>query len=273
MNEIQQYKEFFEDIRQEDSHGEHWLARKLMPGLGYEKWERFVDSIERAIAAASNSGVDPDQHFSRRRESFGSRGPAAVDYRLTRYAAYLLAMNGDPRKPEIAAAQTYFAVRTREAETQVPQTYAAALRTAADYADRAERAEADLAEAQPKANSWDTLAASRGDFSVADAAKILSRDPAITVGRDQLFQELRGIGWIYRQRNDGRWRSYQSQINNGRLSELPQYYENSRSGELTLSAPQVRVAVKGLHELHKRFGGTARLQLDTQLSLIHGGNS
>ncbi len=96
---------------------EYWTGRDLMPLLGYDKWERFNDAIERAAIAVTNSGVDPSQHFSRLREESNGPGRPGIDYTLTRYAAYMVAMNGDPRKMEIAAAQTYFAVKTRQAET------------------------------------------------------------------------------------------------------------------------------------------------------------
>lgn len=86
-----------------------------MTPLGYEQWRRFEDAIERAMASAQNAGHDVDQAFCRVRQE-GTGGAPASDYRLTRFGSYLVAMNGDPRKPEVAAAQTYFAIKTREAE-------------------------------------------------------------------------------------------------------------------------------------------------------------
>jgi DNA-damage-inducible protein D len=105
----------FDAIRRIDEYGEWWSARELMPLMGYDQWRRFEDSIERALAAARNAGHDTDGAFCRRRQE-DTGGRPRQDYRLTRLAAYLIAMNGDPRKAEVAAAQTYFTVRTREAE-------------------------------------------------------------------------------------------------------------------------------------------------------------
>ena len=106
----------FDAIRRTRADGsEYWSARDLMPLLDYEKWERFSDTIERARAAIANSGLDADANASRLREPIAKT--TREDFHLTRYACYVVAMNGDPRKPAVAAAQTYFAVRTREAET------------------------------------------------------------------------------------------------------------------------------------------------------------
>ncbi|OYD88121.1 hypothetical protein CDG77_25385 [Nostoc sp. 'Peltigera membranacea cyanobiont' 213] len=106
----------FNTIRHLDDNGnEHWLARELMELLGYKKWERFVDTIDRAKIGCQNTGVSVQNHFTD--AGLYTRG-VPNDYHLSRYACYLVAMNGDPRKPEIAAAQSYFAVKTHEAETR-----------------------------------------------------------------------------------------------------------------------------------------------------------
>ena len=106
----------FERIKQAREDGtEFWSARDLMPLLGYEKWERFADSIGRAMASAANQGQAVEQAFSRCREE-GTGGRPREDYELSRFAAYLVAMNGDPRKTKVAEAQAYFAIKTREAE-------------------------------------------------------------------------------------------------------------------------------------------------------------
>ena len=179
----------FDGIRQVDDRGEFWSARQLMPLLGYDKWERFDDALTRAGSAAYNAGHHPDQHFSRLREK--GVGRPRADYRLTRYACYLVAMNGDPRKPEIAAAQTYFAVKTREAELvqqQIPQTYAEALRAAADKEEQRLEAErkreiaekvavaktAELEEAQPKIKVAEEFFDSDGLMGLRVAARSFS---------------------------------------------------------------------------------------------------
>lgn len=125
-----------------------------------------------------------------------------------------------------------------------------------------EAAEQQVRELEPAAQAWETLASADGDFAVADAAKILSRDPAIKLGRDRLFRHLREDGWAYRQGADGKHRAKQYAIDRGWLSEIPQSHYHPRTGELVLDPPQVRVTVKGVQELHKRLGGVAQLRID-----------
>jgi hypothetical protein len=106
----------FNAILRLDEEAEYWQARELMPLLGYTKWQKFCDAIERAIAACENSGNPIPENFLP--EAVKTSGRPQQDYKLSRYACYLVAMNGDSRKTEIAQAQTYFAIKTREAETQ-----------------------------------------------------------------------------------------------------------------------------------------------------------
>lgn len=110
----------FDAIRQWKSGREYWSARDLQHLLGYTKWEHFEEVIEKAMAACRNVGYDPQELFplAGKLQTRGNRGGTqeVKDYHLTRYACYLTAMNGDPRKSAIAQAQTYFAIKTREAE-------------------------------------------------------------------------------------------------------------------------------------------------------------
>lgn len=95
---------------------EFWSARDLMPMLGYSKWQDFSAAIDRAKIAAEVQGHNVENLFMGVHKKTGGR--PQQDYELARFACYLVAMNGDPRKPEIAAAMAYFAVKTREAETR-----------------------------------------------------------------------------------------------------------------------------------------------------------
>jgi DNA-damage-inducible protein D len=96
----------FDSIRRYHADGsEFWDARELMKLLGYAKWERFADAIERAKTSCEISGNDWAVNASHHREASGKTQRETVH--LSRFACYLIAMNGDPRKPEIASAQSY----------------------------------------------------------------------------------------------------------------------------------------------------------------------
>ncbi len=119
-NQITAPHKDFESIKKIDENGvEYWEARELMPLLGYENWQKAEEVIIRAARACINSGQDVDNHFylTVKMVEIGSNTVRKVgDYKLDRYACYLIAQNGDPNKPEIARAQTYFAVQTRRQE-------------------------------------------------------------------------------------------------------------------------------------------------------------
>ncbi|MGO8688157.1 MAG: DNA damage-inducible protein D [Thermoguttaceae bacterium] len=110
----------FEDLKKvNDYNAEYWSARDLQPLLGYSQWRRFENAVKKAITSCEQSGNDPDHHFASAGKPIpGGKGSVQVvpDYHLSRFACYLIAQNGDPRKPEIANAQKYFAVQTRRQE-------------------------------------------------------------------------------------------------------------------------------------------------------------
>lgn len=118
-----------------------------------------------------------------------------------------------------------------------------------------EAAEAKVAELAEPAHSWNQLAEASGDYSMREAAQILDRDPAINTGQNRLARYLREIGWC-----DRTGTPYQDQVDLGRIALRTRTYPHPRTGEQQTSR-QVRIAAKGLHELHKRLGGQGPLLL------------
>lgn len=122
-NKVVLLKTSFDDIvktyQGDTENVEYWLARDLMTILGYERWENFDKAINRAMDSCRTSEIPIENHFREvtKMVPLGSGAVRSVkDYMLTRYACYLIAQNGDPKKEEIAFAQSYFAVQTRKQE-------------------------------------------------------------------------------------------------------------------------------------------------------------
>ena len=117
---VQYNEQTFENIKHIDEYGnEYWLARELQGVLEYAQWRRFLDAVERAKLACKNSGYNVSDHFADvgKMIKAGKGAEREVeDVKLSRYACYLIVMNGDPRKEVIAVGQTYFAAKTRQQE-------------------------------------------------------------------------------------------------------------------------------------------------------------
>jgi DNA-damage-inducible protein D len=233
---------------------EFWSARDLMSPLGYTRWENFSAAIERAMIAAEVQDHSVDVLF--RGVTKKGSGRPQRDYELARFACYLVAMNGDPRKPEVAAAQHYFAVRTREAETTPAalagnDLIATALLEATKLLEAKDARIAELeraAVAAPKIGAVRRARDERSDLSVADAAKVLAHH-GVKTGGDRLFADLAERGWIFRGKRDGRWRVMQSAIDAGWMDALPQSHYHPRTRVRIVDPPQPRVTPKGIQKL------------------------
>jgi DNA-damage-inducible protein D len=275
----------FDAIRLVDNDGEYWHGRDLMKVMTYAAWRDFANAIDRAKIACRNSGHDVTSNFAPTRRISGTK--PADDYRLSRYACYLTAMEADPNKTAVANAKTYFAVQTRKAETAAtPKVLTDAeqalllARALVDADARREIAEsrADIEhtarviaeqerdELTPAAESWDRLVNATGDRAVREAAQVLARDPEIKrmkIGQTKLFELLRDLGWL-----DKKSMPYQVHVNNGRLV-LRMREWTDRDTKETHTSYQVRVTAKGIHDLRGHLTGAKPLQL--KLALVGDG--
>ena len=123
LTQIQDNLESIKKVTQDASPTEFWSARELMGILGYVTWRQFSEAIERAKESCKTSDQNVENHFLLA-PAKSTGGRPQEDCFLTRYACYLIAQNGDPRKPQIALAQTYFATQTRMTEEVVKNSKA-----------------------------------------------------------------------------------------------------------------------------------------------------
>lgn len=191
----------FDSIKRIGEDGaEYWSARDLMPLMGYGAWHNFMVPVDRARKSSENVGMncnfnDVVKVVERERRGSIER----KDVHLDRMAAYLVAMNGDPNKPEVAAAQTYFAVQTRVAETQppalnLPQDYPSALRELASQVEAKELAE-KRAQEQAELAAKRALEIEAQAPAVEKAAAHTASDD--TKGRQAFAREVQQWGYRY----------------------------------------------------------------------------
>lgn len=226
----------FDAIRHTRPDGsEYWSARELMPLMGYSRWEHFKIPLGRAEVTSMNQGVDVNQNFRVSRKVSGTRGPAREDFELSRFAAYLVAMNGDPNKPEVAAAQSYFAIRTREAEVAPKQLTGPALYLAAIEQAQAEIAALEAAREKDKRKVLfaDSVAASHTSILVGELAKILKGN-GVDIGGTRLFAELRRDGFLIKREGTDRNMPTQYAMERG-LFEIKETVVTHSDGHVTIS--------------------------------------
>jgi DNA-damage-inducible protein D len=237
---------------------ERWSARDLQLLMGYDRWEFFDKVVQRAMETVNASGLDALDHFRGATKVIkgGRWGQQQVkDYRLTRFGAYHVALAGDGRKPEVAEAKTYFAVRTREAELAtaapaVPDSPEAHLALARNYLAAATELVAtkkELAIAAPKAGKWDRFCNSDGLIDMNVAARAVA-DLTGGLGRTKFMELLRSDDIHFLQKQNQRL-PYQEHERAGRahvrLVEAP----NGKWVEQTFFTP------RGLDWLVDRLGG------------------
>ena len=235
----------FDAIRQISEGGrEFWSARDLMPIMGYPEWREFRPAVERAMASAEAQGETVADLFGVITEKSGGR--PREDFRLTRFAAYLVAMNGDPRKPEVAAAQSYFAIRTREAEiapAALPMSEDEIVLHALQIQGRKiEALTAKIAADAPKVEAFDELMESDGTYSMLAASKILGW------GRNVMMRELRRLGVL-----QGNNLPYQRSEHHFKV--VPQTFKNRKTGE-TVPTATTYVRPAGIEFLRKKLANS-----------------
>ena len=254
--EITSYAARLDDLRVVTlTDGEVWSARDLMELAGYTAWQDFKNAIGRAIASVDASGLDATEHFrDTPKSSPMPRGGfrQVEDLELTRYGCYILFQNADARKPEIAAAQQYFAVQTRLQEVAAPTEFdPTSIEGIQLILTAATNALAKVRELEPKATAWDAIASAVGDYSVADSAKMLAR-AGIPTGPQRLFDQLGEIKWTYRGEG-GKWHAYANRVEKGYLAHRPMFHYHPKTGERVVDPPQLRITVKGIERLRMRL--------------------
>jgi len=219
---------------------DRWSARWLMEQMGYPTWQHFEPVIERAKTTAHNEGFNVKTLFTVDRKNTGGR--PQTDYLVTRYAAYLIAMNGDPRKPEVSAAQHYFAVKTRQAEVSAPMSDDEIIHRALTLTtQRVEALTQRVAELEPKAEFYDEFMDAVGAYTWNATAKILGW------GRNVMLRELRRCGVV-----QGNRLPYQRYAHYFKV--VPGTYNHPQTGD-QIPYATTYVLPSGIEFLRKKLAG------------------
>lgn len=251
MTEIEKSTSPFDAIRRVRTDGsEYWSARDMQPLMGYSQWVKLEVPLNRAMSAARNQGLDVEANFSRSGKVSGRRGPARKDYELSRSAAYLLAMNGDPNKPEIAAAQMYFAVKTRQAEIaqSEPLTEIEIARQYLAAVEEKVRLAGIVAAQAPKVIEHDAFmdSGASAEYPTRAVAK------SIGMGPSKILSAMRLLDVAYNQTasHDSGWHLMQKYIDAGWGRERLTRWENGRgqSWAIYLTAKGVSNLFNLLHD-------------------------
>lgn len=224
--------------------------------------------LEHSDPSKAVAGLDDDEKGRKNVRTLGGQQSMVV---VNEPGLYALVIRS--RKPEARAFRRWIthdvipairrtgSYRVPDSPAHVlPASYAEALYALAAQVEETEKAEQRARELEAPAAAWTRLASAAGDYSMNQAAKILSRDPGIVIGERKLFEAIQGLGWIYRDKrygSGGAWSAYQSAIDCGRLVHRTRYHEHPHTGATVLDAPQVRVTIKGLTDLHRHLGGIA----------------
>lgn len=234
----------------EDPDNPQWVATDVAKVLGYRN---SPDMVRR---------LDEDEKGTRSVRTLGGTQTVTTVTESGLYTAILGSKRSEAKAfkrwvthevlPTIRKHGGYLTPRKMEEVLTDPDTIIQLATQLKTERQRAAALEARNQQIEPAARSWDTLAKAGGDFSVSEAAKTLSRDPNITIGRDRLFQKLNALGWIYRTKGHRpHWEAYQTHIDNGRLlHKLSRPFLNERTGEWEQPAPTIRITPKGMGKLH-----------------------
>lgn len=229
----------FDAIRRARPDGsEYWLARELCQAVEYETWRNFAAAIDRAKIAAQNSGSDVTSDFVGvdKMVALGEGAHRTVeDYELSRFAAYLTVMNGDPRKPAIASAQAYFAIRTNQAE-QIERRMVDAIDVAERRMRLIQAAKGLVEPGHLEAKARIVLARGLGEAPELDAATTPLYAQTFLEGKGLTRQQVRSMSSAFGKRVKAAYvrergvepKQYPLETSNGQVRQANAYTESDR---------------------------------------------